>query len=567
MKNDNPTINTASASYVDPTTGQTKETPRDVVKQHPTKVVPPVVQYTKTVRNLTTRNPGEFVEADTLSGGVLVNTGDVIEYQITIKKLTGTVMNTILTDVLPTNGGFVMSGYSINNGTMVSATSFPATNITALLNSGDVVVTLYGHVGNPTATQFVNTALVTENGAPVATYTPGSNVAWTYLQTPKSNPKLHLSKYWINPKNPTQTGDHYTVEQNTAIKFILRVENVGNVAAQGVINDPCPANLLCQSYRILPSTTTVAYTPVIPVGTVPVGGFVEVEVSAIAYPSMTSDKIHNVATLYRVCTPEEDASDGTVDGLCKENTDDATLNPAQPNQCGDGIKQRHEQCDLGKNFMPGTIGYYLDTTTVYPSGPNRGAICTAECRIQQTQLNYCGDGKLGKLEQCDLGPNSGTIGDYLDHDRTMPSGAYKGATCSSSCVIEHETLQPKIPACWYGDSIISVMKDEIFPFSWDIEIKNDETVNSCNDANAEGKIVRSSLICTFKIYNKNEEMNKQSSSTIQLPCNTQQWEGYKLFEAFRSGRDGQTDAQFVNNPFGTFYIDSKEFSVIVSGEL
>lgn len=87
----------------------------------------------------------------------------------------------------------------------------------------------------------------------------------------------------------------------------------------------------------------------------------------------------------------------------------------------------------------------------------------------------------------------------------MPSGVYKGAKCSSSCVIEHEKTQPKIPACWYGDSIISVMKDEIFPFSWDVEIASNETVDSCSEAGADGKIVRSSLMCTFKIYNKNEE--------------------------------------------------------------
>lgn len=199
---------------------------------------------------------------------------------------------------------------------------------------------LYGAVGNPTATQFVNTALLTENGLPAGTVLPGSNVAWTYLPTVKPNPKLHLQKYWINPNNPNQTGDHYTVPVNTPIKFILRVTNIGNVAAAGVITDVCPTNLTCQLYRILPNGGSVPYNSTIPVGTVPVGGYVEVEVSAIAYPNEGTENIRNLAKLYRVCTVEEDIADGTRDGLCHENDDDATLEPQGTNQCGDGVLQR-----------------------------------------------------------------------------------------------------------------------------------------------------------------------------------------------------------------------------------
>ena len=69
-----------------------------------------------------------------------------MEYEITIEKLAGTLLNTILSDVLPINNGFVMSGYSINGGTMVTTTVFPQTNITTLLNNANVVVKLYGVV-------------------------------------------------------------------------------------------------------------------------------------------------------------------------------------------------------------------------------------------------------------------------------------------------------------------------------------------------------------------------------------------------------------------------------------
>ena len=88
------TVNRAWATYIDPTTGGPKNTPIDVVDQHPQTHISPQIVYTKTVRNVTTNSNGwSFVEADNLSGGVLVNTGDTVEYEITIQKLTGTVVN------------------------------------------------------------------------------------------------------------------------------------------------------------------------------------------------------------------------------------------------------------------------------------------------------------------------------------------------------------------------------------------------------------------------------------------------------------------------------------------
>lgn len=40
-----------------------------------------------------------------------------------------------------------------------------------------------------------------------------------------------------------------------------------------------------------------------------------------------------------------------------------------------------------------------------------------------------------------------------------------------------------------------------------------------------------------------------------------------MFAAFRRGSDGQADAQFVKDPFGTFYIEAHDFSRIVGNEL
>lgn len=44
-----------------------------------------------------------------------------------------------------------------------------------------------------------------------------------------------------------------------------------------------------------------------------------------------------------------------------------------------------------------------------------------------------------------------------------------------------------IPACWYTDTVISVMEDEILPVAWDIEIDDNDLVSTCNTSNA-GKI-------------------------------------------------------------------------------
>lgn len=91
--------------------------------------------YTKTVRNVTTNSDGgQFVEADNLATAVVVNTGDAVQYQITVNKTGGPAVNTLVNDVLPTNNGFIMTGYRINNGPIIAASSFPQTDITTQLN-------------------------------------------------------------------------------------------------------------------------------------------------------------------------------------------------------------------------------------------------------------------------------------------------------------------------------------------------------------------------------------------------------------------------------------------------
>ena len=57
--------------------------------------------------------------------------------------------------------------------------------------------------------------------------------------------------------------------------------------------------------------------------------------------------------------------------------------------------------------MPATIGNYLDLTfshqSVTSSFNHRGKTCNDKCQIVDPGLNRCGDGRLGRLEQCDMG--------------------------------------------------------------------------------------------------------------------------------------------------------------------
>ena len=222
-------------------------------------------------------------------------------------------------------------------------------------------------------------------------------------------------------------------------------------------------------------------------------------------------------------------------------------------------------------MLPKIIGNYLDNSTSYPSVTSsfnhRGKMCNTECKIVETNLNRCGDGILGKLEQCDLGPNMPTpVGNYLDTTTNYPAGIYANkATCSENCTLDGVEL-PEMPACWYGDTIISVMKDEIFPFSWDIELPETDLVSSCNDSASEGKIVKDSLRCDFRIYNRNGEINGPERLR-NIPCFTDTWGSSRLFEQFRIGSDGIVDPLFVEDPIGTYHIDSRDFERMVGKEL
>lgn len=218
----------------------------------------PILVYTKTVRNITTNsNNGQFVEADSQTAWVVVHTGDTVQYQITINRTGWPVINTVLSDVLPWNNGFILSAYSINGWPQISATSFPTTNITSQLNVWSVVVTLYGIVGSPTSTAFVNTATITDPAYPlgVPTLTPGSNVAWTILDnTPPPTPDVSIKKEVEVSLNSNTRQELSTVNSGQTVRFKITYKNISSVNATPTITDTLPTGLTCVSAQHQNST-------------------------------------------------------------------------------------------------------------------------------------------------------------------------------------------------------------------------------------------------------------------------------------------------------------------------
>jgi uncharacterized repeat protein (TIGR01451 family) len=359
------------------------------------------------------------------------------------------------------------------------------------------------------------------------------------LQIPTDTVKLTLKKY-VDGNDAQDSASAVTKQAGNEAEYKILITNTSSTNATDVIlSDTLPAGV-----EYIPGTlspTTVTYTN----GTIngnlgTLAWWQSVTVTLRVRVTSNNSSITNIATVnYKDSggVPQSPVSDPAVikwwNNLCQNNTLDAG-----------------EQCDLG---LGGTIGDYLDgNRTTRSTSSQRWAICTSSCIID-TSLNRCGDGRLGRLEQCDLGVNGGTIGTHLDTLATvMASSQYQGKKCDIGCNI---VGNPTIPACWYTDTVISVMKDEVLPIAWDVEISSGvvETSSQCNASN-NGMIVKDSLECTFRIYNKNEESDTRdwwaSSFDRTLPCNTQQWKNSngELYKAF------QNDPLFVERPYGSFLV-------------
>jgi uncharacterized repeat protein (TIGR01451 family) len=126
-----------------------------------------------------------------------------------------------------------------------------------------VVVTLFGVVGSPTATSFVNTATITDpaylSPTPVSipTNAPGSNNAWTVLENnpPILVPSISIQKEVEVPLNSNIRQELVTVNSGQTIRFKITYTNTSATNINPTITDTFPTGITCMSVLYSNGTT------------------------------------------------------------------------------------------------------------------------------------------------------------------------------------------------------------------------------------------------------------------------------------------------------------------------
>lgn len=366
--------------------------------------------------------------------------------------------------------------------------------------------------------------------------------------TQPENPVLTIKKY-VNNNDAQDNSTAVAISNGSMASYRVVITNTSSFTAYNVrFTDVVPNGVNYINNSVIPNTisyTSSTRTLAGNLGTLAPGASFTVTFDATV--NSLNGYVTNIATVNYT----------DVLGVTKPELSDPAVITLGASLCNNGIKDSGEQCDLGN--LPSTIGNYLDTTNSFPSYSDRGKICNTSCQIVNSVSSRCGDGIVGRLEQCDMGNNSNsyngwTIWAYLDAiGQNFPSGIYAGKYCTSSCLIDSPDA-PAAPACRYTDTVISIMKDEIFPFSWDVELGEGNIISNedqCNTSNAWA-LIEDSLECVFEIYNKNEEATNWLTLRKQVSygCRVDQWADYNLFKPLY----GTENALFAEKPRGTYKI-------------
>ena len=395
-------------------------------------------------------------------------------------------------------------------------------------------------------------------------------VPWLSPQTPcvstlwwQNKPLLTIKKF-VNG-NDANIAPGHILTWNT-LNYTIVIQNIGSGDAFNVLfSDPLPSLLTNLTSISASNGATVTNTNGVlnaNLGSLVPGSSVTVSFTATVSSSFTSWSFTNTGfnTSYTDLL-------GTLLSWASDPAIVSTgITPPPPSStCRDGIIQSGESCDLGSGDP--LIGDYLSIQN-YQQNPSfgvnfnhRNKRCVS-CQIDNS-FNPCGDGKIGMLEMCDMwllsGQTAVSITDRLNTSGTIiDAGIYKNAwySCTSACELIKSGVVAQQPACRYNDTVISVMSGEVLPVAIDIEIPNSwQTVNSSNDCgtkSSDGKIIRDSLQCTIKIFNKDEETTNPQWASFSKVYDCELKERSHTSSLFSSFKN---DEFFVQNPYGTFLID------------
>lgn len=159
--------------------------------------------------------------------------------------------------------------------------------------------------------------------------------------------------------------------------------------------------------------------------------------------------------------------------------------------------------------------------------------CKQPAIVTPPYLWYCGDGEMVGYEQCDLWDN-GTIGDWLDKDKTRDAWRYANAgyRCEN-CAIKWGATIYQPPACFNVNTNISVMKNEILPFRWNLELNKSDLSDDSGRTCTPGDINKDTMECYFALYNgEHRQEDGDAITTFKLPCDADKWDSDTLFDFF-----------------------------------
>lgn len=211
--------------------------------------------------------------------------------------------------------------------------------------------------------------------------------------------------------------------------------------------------------------------------------------------------------------------------------------------------------------------------------------CIQNMIIDQQSFGICGDGHLDEWEDCDLWEEDNLpIEAHLDAEGRVNAGNYanNGYSCHNCDMRKKDTFVPMAACFSLGNNNISIQDNEILPFRWKVDLMDSKTTTTCGDSTSEiennnGKIIKSSLECEFRVFNgKYPEQGKWSDfgsynadtvTGFTIPCNEDSWtsngdfgEPKNLFKYFYDNRY-TGNIYSLQKPFGRYSLPFKNIDL------